>query len=797
MQVMWRSACSSARTKKTFMKHDNITDIYTYMRANANLLGTRILEQFPALHQVQDPLSPRIEGLLRRPFPAQAVAIMGLTKRWQQARTGMVVAECGTGKTLISLGAIHVHSEGSPFTALAMVPPHHVEKWAREAFVTLPDVRVFVIDDLRNGGDENKHHGVNEVRFRQGRIIREGLSTTLSELRLRRESATPRKRWLSLCGRPTLFIVGRERAKLGYFWRHAYRVPRSGPYLGCVVNSDTGKPVIVDESRLTVGEFEKVKIAETVETRGDKACRPFHSPLWQADADRIRRMAPIDFIGRYMPGFFDYTICDEIHQLSGDTAQGNALGTLASCTDRIVGLTGTLLGGYADDLFNTLFRLEAAKMKEHGYEWGTTGRSSFTQDYGVLETITKIEPEDNRCSKAKATSMVRRKPGASPLLFGEFLMQLCAFVFLEDISGELPPYEETYVSVPMDADMREAYRELEDEMRKALKAHRGNRSVLSTMLNTLLLYPDHPYGIGTLYGTEFDPELKRKVRFVIAEPRDLPEDRIYSKERRLIEEIRKELAEGRRCQVFAVYTQKHDVTARLQRILSNEGLRTAVLRASVDTSKREAWYARQVKEGVQVVICHPKLVETGLDLLDFPTIIFYESGYSLHTLRQASRRSWRIGQRRPVRVKFLCSEGTMQTSCLRLMGRKLLVALTMEGKFAGEGLQNIDEDDDMLSAMARELVERNGIGETADSVWRALNTEHQKLFPTASARNDGTPFSEDGILADAQNEPAGSGEGVFDTAPILVFGRRPELSSGRRRRAKAALPEQASLFGFQ
>ena len=36
-------------------------------------------------------------------------------------------------------------------------------------------------------------------------------------------------------------------------------------------------------------------------------------------------------------------------------------------------------------------------------------------------------------------------------------------------------------------------------------------------------------------------ELKRRVRFVIAEPRDLPEDRIYSKERKLIEEIKKEL----------------------------------------------------------------------------------------------------------------------------------------------------------------------------------------------------------------------------------------------------------------
>jgi superfamily II DNA or RNA helicase len=773
-----------------------LSTIYDYMRANASLLGARILQEYPALHQFDNPVSPRIEGLLRKPFPAQTIAIMGIAKRWQQARTGMVIAECGTGKTLISLGAIHVHSEGKPSTSLAMVPPHLLEKWAREAFLTLPGVRIFLIDDLRNGGDENKSHGVNEVRLRQGRAVREGFRTTLTELRLRKESSSSRKRWLSLCGRPSLFIVGRERAKLGYFWRHAYRVPRSGPYMGCVVNSDTGKPVIVDESRLTLAEFEKVKISETIESRGDKSCRPVHSPLWQADSDKIRRMAPIEFIGRYMPGWFDYTICDEIHQLAGDTAQGNALGTLSSCTDRIVGLTGTLLGGYADDLFNTLFRLEAGSMKEHGYEWGTTGRTSFNQDYGVLETITKVEPTDNRCSKAKTTSMVRRKPGASPLLFGEFLMQLCAFVFLEDISAELPPYEESYLSVPMDPLMMAAYRELEDSIRKALKEHKGNRSVLSTMLNTLLLYPDHPYGLGTLYGKEFDQEVKRNVSFVIAETQDLPVEQMYSKERRLIEEVKKELAEGRRCQVFAVYTQKHDVTARLHRILSNEGIRTAVLRASVDTSKREAWYARQIKEGIQVVISHPKLVETGLDLLDFPTILFYESGYSLHTLRQASRRSWRIGQRRPVRVKFLCYEGTMQTACLRLMGKKLLVALTMEGKFAGEGLQNIDEDDDMLSAMARELVEKNGIGETADAVWKSLNAEHQKLFP-ATSRSDGdvSLLEAPAILPSVQPDPAALVEEAITGDSVLIFGQRPGSLAGRRSRTKPTIPEQATLFG--
>jgi len=63
-----------------------ITNIYDYMRANANLLAKRILEEFPALHRFKDPVSPRIDRLLRRPFPAQTIAIMGVVKRWHRAR---------------------------------------------------------------------------------------------------------------------------------------------------------------------------------------------------------------------------------------------------------------------------------------------------------------------------------------------------------------------------------------------------------------------------------------------------------------------------------------------------------------------------------------------------------------------------------------------------------------------------------------------------------------------------------------------------------------------------------------
>ena len=227
----------------------------------------------------------------------------------------------------------------------------------------------------------------------------------------------------------------------------------------------------------------------------------------------------------------------------------------------------------------------------------------------------------------------------------------------------------------------------------------------------------------------YNPEIQQREAFVIAETEDLDEGEVYPKEQALIDEIKSQLARGRKCQVFAVYTNKHDVTARLEKLLRAEGIRAAVLRASTPTHKREAWYREQLKRGIDVAICHPKMVETGLDLLEFPTILFHETGYSLHTLRQASRRSWRIGQKRPVEVKFFAYSGTMQEVCLRLMGKKLLVALAMEGKFASEGLQALDGDDDMLTAMARELVQNRGIGESADLLWKRVG----ELLPSAGS----------------------------------------------------------------
>lgn len=729
-----------------------IDSISSYLRAWAPELGERILQTFPPLQGFEDAPSEHIGELRRNPFPAQTLAIMGVVKRWNEARGAAVIAECGTGKTLISLGAVHVHSERKPFTALAMVPPQLVEKWAREAFLTLPFVRVFFVDGLRTPTSSVSHAGINEVRLRRGRIVREGLRTSLTELRLRKAARTARQRWDSVCGSPALFIVSRERGKLSYFWRHAYEHARCGRYQGNVVNPDTGAPIYLgdDGERLLSADFKKAKLSEILgERNGDESTglrRALYSALWQADGKKTRRFAPVDFIGRYMPDFFDYAIADEVHELKGDTAQGNALGTLAACAQHTAVLTGTLLGGYADEVFNILYRLEPGKMIKEGFEYGEAGVRAFTETYGLLEKVTVIEPADNACSEARVTKRIRRRPGASPLLFGRFLMSLGAFISLEDISEALPPYREEVLSVEMDAPLKKAYQKLEEDVKTALKEHRGNQSVMSVALNALLLYPDRPFRLGNLYGWEFDPETQRRERFLISETQDLDERLVYAKERRLVEEVKTELAHGRRCQIYAVYTQKRDVTRRLERILSNEGIRIAVLTTEVSPESREGWYDRQLRSGVQTVICHPKLVQTGLDLIDFPTILFYETGYSIYVLRQASRRSWRIGQRLPVKVKFLHYAETMQESCLRLMGKKLLVSLAMEGKFSSEGLQAISEEDDILMAMARELVTEKGIGEKADEVWAALQ-KRQEAVRGSSAIRDKTPESDQVAVA--------------------------------------------------
>lgn len=316
------------------------TDIYSYLRHHSSELGARILAMHPPLQSTRDEVPSELSTLLRTPLPAQAIAIGGLHKHLQRARSARIVAECGAGKTFMALGLAHVMKAR---TILVMCPSHIAKKWAREVITTIPSARAFMVEDMRNGGDPKQPHGICEVRLRKGRIIYDGIQTSLAELR-----RLGRRGWSARCPHAAVFIVPKDKGKLSYFWRHAIATAKSGPELGGTINPDTGIAIEnASGEKLTRLDFDKEKVFEQIEraSGGTK----LHSALWQADNSKIKRMAPIEFVGRYMKGWFDFSIADELHQLAGATAQGNGLGVLARAGRKLVALTGTLMGGYADD----------------------------------------------------------------------------------------------------------------------------------------------------------------------------------------------------------------------------------------------------------------------------------------------------------------------------------------------------------------------------------------------------------------------------------------------------------------
>ena len=91
----------------------------------------------------------------------------------------------------------------------------------------------------------------------------------------------------------------------------------------------------------------------------------------------------------------------------------------------------------------------------------------------------------------------------------------------------------------------------------------------------------------------------------------LGEERLYPKGKALLDLVEAERMEGRRVLVDATHTGTRGVTGRLDDILTRHGFRVAVMKAeAVAPDHRKAWVAEKVKQGIDMLICHPRLVQT-------------------------------------------------------------------------------------------------------------------------------------------------------------------------------------------
>ncbi len=278
-------------------------------------------------------------------------------------------------------------------------------------------------------------------------------------------------------------------------------------------------------------------------------------------------------------------------------------------------------------------------------------------------------------------------------------MDSAAFLSLNDMGKNLPEYEEIPVQLQMNEDVSREYHRLEEEFKTVLRSQKDiSQKVMSAYLGLLTVYPDQPYGqqpiIHPISGNE------------LVVPRDMSSyNELHEKDYSVLDVVKKKADIGERVLIYTSWIRT-DTQDKLYNLLTESGYRVNTLTAAIPPNRREEWVENQIKSGIQVLITNPSLVETGLDLNYFTTLYYYNIAYNLFTLRQSSRRSWRINQKAPrIEVYFSYYEGTMQNRAIRLMASKLAAAGIIEGNFSDEGLAAMSDCSDMTTALARELTQ--------------------------------------------------------------------------------------------
>ena len=756
-------------------------------------IKTRVLEDYPPLYTPgrRGLYADRMALLRRKPRGAQADVCRAVALCLESGRRLSVISgEMGSGKSFCGAAATYLAGKSS---VLVLCPPHLVKKWQREIENTVPGARV----------------GIARVPSDLHRIL-----------------ALPRDRWRT---GPLYTIVSRERAKLRFAKRPAalsrtlrVRDERTGASRSeAVLACPRCGAVLVDDRGIPLGKADLARRALRCRAplpTGRRGGAPDHQrprsrrapreqrrcgePLWQADNTRARRVALADYITRHLKGAYDLLVVDELHEYAGDgSAQGYALGALASAIPQTLGLTGTLFGGKSSSLFYLLYRMN----HQVRAEFGPRDALRWASLYGVIERITKeargdgITEEGVQSKRRIYKQMVRERPGIMPHLITEQLLENVVWLRLADVAADLPRYDERVTRHAMLPEQEAAYARLQETLYAALMnaLRTGSSRLLGAYLQSLLAFPD------TCWREEIVTEkLKgadgRVTERVIAQQNALDAGVIYPKEQALIDLVRKEALAGRKVLVYVEHTLTRDVTGRLATLLAGAGFKVAVLKSStVEPEDREEWIEQRVKEGIHCLLTHPKCVQTGLDLLAFPTLVYQEIQYSIYVLRQASRRSWRIGQLHPVRVHFWGYAATMQMRALSLVAAKLRAANQVDGELGEEGLCDLGEDgedgadDGFLRDLARSLASGERVDEgSLEALYAAARAEAAAADGDLLSEEDEAALRVAVTVAVVTATAEGNAPGTVTLADVAAA-RELFYAQGK---GKAVSDTQASLF---
>ena len=647
-------------------------------------------------------------------YDAQLAVAEAVKRQLCQHKMALIVAECGSGKTKLSaaaagaLNALKRLGTRKSFN-LVMCPSHVTGKWVREIAETLPDTYGMVVKsitdvdrlfDLYQRGDKNVYAVFSKERARDGYMRYPAVLWS----RRKRGFVCPDCLELiemETSGDGTRYMVPSDQFFFQKEHLANHRCPHCGTPLWAPVNDRRQMPwikiggygwVFRPQAALHLNCTKNEHILEQLRQLVEHSERPY------CIKGAHRRFPLSTYLKKKYRGRIGSFLCDELHEYNNDSGQGDAMAELYGISRKFIGMTATLINGYSSGIFHLLYRIVPGLMQKDGKSHDAPSR--FDAEYGVVENtyeITDADYNSNRRS-AKSKKRSRQLPGVSPLVFSRFLLECTAFLSLSDMGKDLPDYEEIPIPLTMPKPIEEAYKEVERELTSVLRNDRkAANKILSAYLNLLTVYPDQPYD---------QPEIIHPINgCTIVKPEDMADfQTVLPKEETVLEIVRAKIAAGERVMIYTSWTRT-DTQRKLLGLLREEGIRTEILSTQIVPEKREDWLSKRLSAGTQVIITNPKCVETGLDLNAFTTLIFYSMGYNLFTLRQASRRSWRINQTAPrVEVYMLYYADTMQAKAMKLMASKLAVAGLIEGTFSEEGLAAMSDVQDMTSQMAKELM---------------------------------------------------------------------------------------------
>lgn len=398
----------------------------------------------------------------------------------------------------------------------------------------------------------------------------------------------------------------------------------------------------------------------------------------------------------------DLYVVDEVHQLSGgSSAQGISFGTVSAASRWTLGLTGTLTSGKASDIFHILWRTATTAMKKEGFDHNT--QASFSKRFGVFQETVRQE-EDFGSASRKRTEKVTTKemPGLSPHLY-HLIMDMLVSLELEDLGLPLVALHERIHFSELSAEHLNDYKNTDKTMQSdARKATRlGVRGAWSKYIPCTITKSDMPW----VPMEELANEEARRI-----DPLHVTHDDLTGKERDLLELVAKERAEGRRVMVYVTYVGRFRQGERLAHILTQAGFKVGELKAS-DPEKRMEVLDQMVEDGVDVVVSNYRLVSVGLDLLAYPTLIFYQLSDQVKEIRQAAKRAWRLGQTRECRVIYMITKDTYQMEMFQRTMAKRAHAMLLEGRIDKTELADYGSAD-IHASLTKTIV--NAIGDADD-----------------------------------------------------------------------------------